>query len=319
MIWSDLDRWHWENLQLPAGMHLAPFRWDTEVTAGLKAVATVSASGLQGSISAGPFEDLADAIITSPTRSQLAVTFGDDHRFSAGADSVLAAGQFLTGTLVSDLQRRRQELMRNLLRRAEQVPYADRPTLLTWAAPLATGFDFGDVAQQLGAALIAIPLELERPASGTEFVIPSPLVDFQAIPAPGRPAVGTLYDNVKRAWLGERTTAGDVYLRFQVPPSLLPVEVQAVTMVLNIAAPNRTLQLLGHNGERYELVERRNSPVGIVRLEIDQADLLQMDEDGGLRFGLEVGDLAGEAKAGIHTAGWNIEDLQLELRGRTIE
>jgi hypothetical protein len=90
-------------------------------------------------------------------------------------------------------------------------------------------------------------------------------------------------------------------------------------MVLAITAPNRTLQLLGHSGDRYELIQRRESPVGIVRFEVDQADLLQLDEDGGLRFGIKVGDLAGEAKADIHTAGWNIEDVQLELRGRTIE
>ncbi|MDH3717196.1 MAG: hypothetical protein OES79_03655 [Planctomycetota bacterium] len=319
MIWTDLDRWRWENLQLPAGMHLAPFRRDSKIAAPVQAVATFGPNGLQGSISAGPFEDLADAIITTPTRSQLAVTFGDDHRFTAGTDSVLAAGQFLAGTLVSDRQRRRQAALRNLLRREEQAPYAERPTLLTWAAPLATGFEFGEETQQLGAALVAIPLEIERPANNTEFVIPSPLVDYQAIPAPGRPAIGTLYDNDKRVWLGQRTIAGDVYLRFQVPPALLPVEVQTVTMVLAITAPNRTLELLGRSGDRYELIERRDSPVGIVRFEVAQADLLQMDQDGGLRFGLKIGELAGEARAGIHTAGWNIEDVQLELRGRTIE
>ncbi len=319
MIWTDLDRWRWENLRLPAGMQLTPFQWDTDLAAPLTAVATVGPQGLTGSVFSGPFQDLADALITTPTRSQLAVTFGDGHRFTAGPDAVLARGQFLASTLVSDRQRRRQEVFRNLLQRLQEAPYAQRPTLLTWAAPLATGFEFGPGAQERGAALVAIPLEIERPANGTDFVIPSPLVAYQAIPAPGRSAIGTLYDNMKQVWLGQRTKRGDVYLRFQLPPSLLPVEVQAAKMVISITAPNRTLELLGDRGDRYELIERRDSPVGIVRLEIDQADLLPMDEEGGLRFGLQISDLAGEAKADISTAGWNIEDVQLEVRGRTIE
>ncbi len=319
MIWTDLDRWHWENLQWPVGTHLMPFHWESNLAAPLTAVATVGPDGLEGSVSAGPFEDLADAIIATPTRSHLAVTWGQDGRFTAGADATLAPGQFLAGGLVSDRQRRRQEVLRNLLRRQDQVPYAQRPTLLTWAAPLATGFELGPATPPRGAALLAIPLEIQRPASPTDFVIPSPLVDYQAIPPPGKQASGTVYDNIKRVWLGERTVAGEVYLRFQLPLSLLPVQVQAVTLTLTITAPNRTLQLLGRRGEAYAEIQQWQSPVGVVRWEIDQADLLALDADGGLRFGLQISELAGEKTADIYTAGWNIEDVQLEVRGRTIE
>src|SRR5262249_56754862 len=62
MIWDDLDVWHWENVSLPAGVRSASFRHAVS-PAGIAAVARFGPEGIEGKLSAGPFQDLSDALL----------------------------------------------------------------------------------------------------------------------------------------------------------------------------------------------------------------------------------------------------------------
>src|SRR5262249_36568030 len=123
LVLTDLDAWHWEDLALPAGVRLAPFRYTARSEGPITAVARFGPEGLEGRLAAGPSRGLADALLTTPGGRNLSVRLGPDGAFSAGSQDVLSAEQFLAGAVLSDRQQRRQELLRACLQR----PAADNP------------------------------------------------------------------------------------------------------------------------------------------------------------------------------------------------
>src|SRR5262249_34224220 len=157
----------------------------------------------------------------------LAVRLGPDGTFSAAPGDVLPLGQppetgkqkgggqqkgseerqdiFLSGTVLSDQQQRRQELYRKLLDTPQQRPLQDRPLLLAQARPVDAPFALAPNPRTAGTALLVIPLELERPAPGTRVTIPGPLLAYgrmvQGTPVPLDP---------------EGAQKADIPLRFQV-------------------------------------------------------------------------------------------------------
>src|SRR5207249_848693 len=127
LMLTDLETWRWENLSLPAGVRLAPFRYTVPTSEPLAAVARFGPVGLEGKLKSGPFTDLADALLATPTGRNLAVRMNADGGFRAGTPDILPAGQYLATTVLSDRQQRRQNLYREFLSRKGHNPVEDRP------------------------------------------------------------------------------------------------------------------------------------------------------------------------------------------------
>ena len=109
MVWTDLDRWHWENLALPPGLHLAPFESTARISEPVSARATFGPDGAVGTLAPGPLRDAADAILAFPSHRNLAVRFtGTGGNFTAAPGDQLAPGQYLRAEFLSAGQRRRQ-------------------------------------------------------------------------------------------------------------------------------------------------------------------------------------------------------------------
>jgi hypothetical protein len=314
MVWTDLDRWHFENLSLSPGLHLVPFATSARLERPLSARATFGPGGVVGKATLGPFRNPGDAVLALPSRRNLAVRFADpEGAFAAGPGDQLARGQFLTASVLGDEQQRRQEIYKRLFERRR---YPVQPMLLTWASPLDLGFTFAEGVRRAGSALVTVPLAVERPAPGTRVVIPAPFLTYHSVRLGDN--LATLYDPKHNEWLPMKTPARTM-LRFQIPPELAPLHVDRATLTVDLNAQARPVEFFAGPDEHLDVLATYHSPVSRLRLDIDPPALLQPDAGGGVYLGIAVGvasKLPGEATA---SSEWKIDDLQLELAGRTLE
>jgi hypothetical protein len=313
LILADLDSWHWEDLTLPAGVRLLPFRytasWSTK-DRPLTAVAGVGPDGIEGRLTAGPFRNLADAVVSTPNGRNLAVRLHPDGTFSAGAEDLLPPGQFLPEALLSDRQQRRQELYRTALKRSANDLRDRPPVLLAWAEPIDMHFSLVPEGKTVGNALLTIPLRLERPPPDRLVTIPGPLLRYRR----------AVLDDWARPLL-EASGAADMHLRFQLPAVLLPFQVERARLAGKIDAPGRRVTVAGRGGEQVVELFRANSPANPFRVDLTEPRLLQLDEEGSLHVNVAVSELlAGESK-GKNTRPeekWQVEYLELEVTGRVM-
>ena len=276
--------------------------------------------GLTGTLDAGPFESLADAVIATPSHANLSVELEASGRLHAGADDVLAPGQFIAASVLSDEQRRRQAIYAQVLDGELPREFPDRPTLLAWARPLDMQFTFPDQTTRAGSALLTVPLEIERTPPGTRVVIPLPFLDYRSVRGPLREP-STAYSNATHEWIEARTPS-EIYLRFQLPRQVLPIRLDRARLVVRINAPSRTVQLLGFAGQRWVSLATWNRPVGGSPLEITDPELLELDDRGGFLLGIAVApdrssDAGTSLVPGLGSA-WRIEAVELEVEGETL-
>jgi hypothetical protein len=306
LVRTDLDAWHWENLGLPAGVRFAPFRYTTATATPITAVAGFGPQGVEGRLSAGPFQDVADALLSMPGSRNLAIRLRPDGTFRATSADALPAGQFLASTLLSDRQQRRQDLYREFLGRPG-LGRQGRTLLLAWASPLDPHFTFGPEVRQLGDALLVAPLRLERPAPGTTVTIPGPLVSCQRMTIDG-PTPLTLASQA----------AAEMPLRFQVPVELLPLTVERARLALRIHAPGRRITIASSDNGKPSEIHRVESPATPIRLTLTDAKLLSLDKEGALYLTLGVSEPREGARGGVGEK-WTIQYIELEITGRTAD
>jgi hypothetical protein len=308
LMLTDVDSWHWDNLSLPAGVRFAPFRARISTGQPITAVARFGSDGLEGNLAAGLFQDLDDAILSTPNGRNLSVRLRPDGSFSAGSQDVLSPGQFLTGAVLSDRQRRRQEVYREFLKRQPAGRPESRNLLLVWAKPIDMHFTLVPEARTAGSALLVIPLRLERPAPGARITIPGPLVSCRQIIDTGsiRLTPGATHDS-------------DMHLRFQLPRAVLPFKVEQARLVVKIDAPLRRVTISGRTDGGLVELHHVDSPLDPIHIEIGDERFLHVDEQGGLHINLSVrGEPNGGARAqdAQSDGKWTIEYLELEVSGR---
>ncbi len=332
-VWTDLAAWNLENVTLPSGMRTAPFSYSGKLARPITARATFGPAGLVGTLDAGPFQDLSDALVVMPGQPILAVKLDAGGKFSAGPADVLSAGEYIGGTLLSDERRRRRAVYKKLL----EVPGAEasakledeqpvlnkepirnyplEPKLLVWAAPYDTQFTLPPDTQRVGSALLAIPLKFEHPAAGTEFVIPAPCVTYESAGNSGA------YLNREKRWINALNTASTTTLRFKLPREVLPLKLKQARLKIVIDAPGRTFSITAGRDAAQVPLATRKSPIGTVQLDIDQSNSLVVDAQGTFLLNLDVGTAEGEVREGSKgTVGdssrfpvWKIESVQLEV------
>ena len=197
--------------------------------------------------------------------------------------------------------------------------YPDRPTLFVWAKPVANGFEFPEQTRQLGSALVAIPLVIERTPPRTQVTIPSPFLPYRT---DRNEASSPSYDNRTGDWL-ERKGAAQTWLRVQLPREVLPIKLGRAVVTLHINGPVTKIEIVGKAAGQTVVLASRNDPVGTVRLEIDRENFLLLDDGGGLRLGVFV--FVSEAKV-LKTADfdgginrWKIEYFRVEVEGATLD
>lgn len=315
MVWTDMDRWHWEHLRLPAGVRIMSFRHSATLREPVEAVGTFTLAGFEGRLT-GTLESPVDAVIAIPGQPMLAAEI-EHGVVKASSDNLLATGTFIAGTLLSDEQRRRQSTYRHLLREARSgEDLITRPTLFAWTKPTDTGFQLPENVRHVGSALWAVPLRIERPERGAQLIIPSPFVQYRTVRGPNREGVSPLYDRRTGEWIYSKS-GSKTWLRFQVPQAVLPVALNQVRLTLDITASSRTLEVVGVADGQYETVFTKSNPIGVIAVDIANPSLLKVDETGGFMLGVFVSDPHGALKS-ERKSRWEIKSLQLEVAGQAL-
>jgi hypothetical protein len=312
MVWTDLDRWRWENLRPTTGLWTAAFHWSDDLSQRFVLQGTFSEEGFSAQWMNSSLE-LNDAVIALPGQSYLAVR-ASGSRLVAGPGDVLPRGRYLASGWLSDEQRRRQSALEGILNPdAGRMRHFVRPVLFGWSDPLDVGFEFPSYTQRVGAALWSVPLSIARPSPGTRVVIPSPFIPFRATNLPNGQGASPLYDHRMDEWVPSQRSSA-LWLRFQVPEVVLPLALERARLTLQITAPDRTIEISRIGGDPARPLSRMNNPIGVMEVTLSGATLPELDADGGLVVGVNVGPV--EDKDGsVKAQRWKIERVQLEIAG----
>ncbi len=322
MIWSDLVKWRWTNLTLPIGVRLAPFEQSVEFDQPLAAHAMLGPTGLTGRVECENMGPLADALIATGFQRKLAIPLDDLGAFTAGVDEVLPAGTYIDSTLLNDEQRRRQSVYEQIFPDGEESRFGDTITLLAWGNPVETGFAFAEGSEQVGSALVEIPLTLDRTPPNTEVMVPSPLMRYRAVDGPMEERGSRrAYDDRRDEWVDIQSGA-TVWLQFQLPQEVLPIELRSAHLSLRINAPERTMEILGIRSGNIVTLDSRTDPVGPFSFDIDEQDVLQPNLDGHFLIGIRIGHVDPEkalTTSEILENPWRMDYVQLDVSGTTLD
>ncbi|HEY2252278.1 MAG TPA: hypothetical protein VGH74_14490, partial [Planctomycetaceae bacterium] len=257
LVWSDLDAWSWQNLAQMAPRRDARYDQAQTLATRVEARATFGPDGLIGRLStpananrvtANPGAANPGDAILATGNGQLGVALAADGAFRASADGVLGHDQYLAAGILSDEQNRRQGTNERVLQHLRRDDWSGPPLLMLWTDDRISAFQFGEERRLLGAALLAIPLVLERPAAGSAVRIPAPFLDYRSTTQPGGQPSSPLWDHAKQEW-NEYSSAATVWLKFQLPRELLPLESTGGRLKIRVTGPVGRLEVFGLSRE----------------------------------------------------------------------
>jgi hypothetical protein len=332
IVWQGLDTWRWENLSLGAGerrgtqakIELLPERYEARGTFGPE--------GVLGRFSAKGVTLPGDALIATRL-GRIGVELEPDGAFRAPAGNVFGQDQYIAAGLLSDEQDRRRIIYSQVLPEFFREDSTGRPVFFLWGERRTGGFEFEKERILLGASLIAVPLEIDRPPDGTTVRIPDLFLPFRNTTQPDGSPSSPLWDHRRQEWM-ESTRQATAWFRFQLPTELLPLELTGARIVITVSGPVGRVEVSalrrgedkpgGTEASRGEVVSVKtwNAPVGTLSAaEIADSRLLQLDAEGGLILGLAAGEPASvdangvPALQGSRISAWRIENLSLEVSG----
>ena len=313
LTWTDEGEWHWEELELPAGVRIAPFEVGPAYSKAIDCQARFGPNGLSGTLSPLPFDRLQDALVVLAQQPAMATSIAEGGAFRVGSADILPPGTYFADSLLSDKQRRRSSIFAELFRQPTSTGDRFAPTLFAWADAADAGFDFPQ-SNQLGSTLVSIPIRIEKTRPGTKVAIPSPFVPYIAVAnAAGRPP--TAFGNLQREWIETKSPVTE-WLRFQLPSAVLPLEVEEAQLTLNVRAPSRTLEVLVMSDGTPTAVNRLRHPLGVYSVTIGSTAGLRLDADGGFQIAIRVSEDEAADRLDPMTHGtWKIESLQMEVVG----
>ncbi|MCC6579922.1 MAG: hypothetical protein IT440_05725 [Phycisphaeraceae bacterium] len=289
MVWSDVDRWTWDFLQLPAGAvrmselkHAAPLPQPATVTL------TVGEKGVEGQVDWPTMPGFEDPVLAGVNGSLVVKPRGDG-RFVCSSDDRLPPGQFIGGQSLSATQTMRQQVYRDLLLAPagfDRAHFPVQPVLLWWARPMDLGFALPQQAERRETGLVAVPVRIETPKPGTKLRIPSPLIRIDAVRNSAFSSV-TVFNNLNQQWIGQMTQGAVAPLQFTVPGELVPLKLDSALLLIHIHAPSRLVEVLdGKNN----VLAAFNRPLRPVSVELKPSDTVKLDEHGALQLTLRISD-----------------------------
>ncbi len=328
MVWTDFDRWHWENIGMLSGANTrATFEHVTPLKLPVQATLSFTEDGVVMRVLTGELGAMSNVLIATP-HGVLATRQGGDGTLIAGQGDALPPGQFVAAGVIDDAQRRRQDVLRMLMGgqespvkgpaspgkalttgggRQRSLPFPERPTLLAWADALPMGFELPKAKQQMGSALISIPITIEPPAAGTKVSIPSAFLPYRIVRGRYGPTPA-VYVEDQRTW-NSSSGPGALPLAFRLPRELLPFKAEAARFRLDISGPGTTVEVLvDRQGTAVPLLTRQ-SPEGLIELDLPAGDLA-VSADGDLLVIVRVRHM----NAADRTL-WQVRSVSLEVKG----
>jgi len=105
------------------------------------------------------------------------------------------------------------------------------------------------------------------------------------------------------------------HLRFQLPSSILPLKLERVRLFADIKAPTRRFTVSGRTDRAAVVLLNVQNPVDPLSIEIQRADVLRLDDQGGFHLDIALSEpvIIGDA----NPPKWALQSLELEIVGRT--
>jgi hypothetical protein len=320
VVWTDRDRWHLENVLLPAGVTIGRVSWNAAMDDRPFISATLTENGIEGKLESPSFQGGRDAIMVAPGAPHLAVMIDKKGAFSAGPDATLEPGQFVRSQLVDDRGNRRQQLYRELLAGGPQGLAVDGPALLFWTSALKSPVALGQTEREVGEALVLAPIALSRKRQGSSIAIPSLLIPWETVAGPDGTPVTSAYSNADRRWVEGLVAATNITMRFQMPTTTLPLKIQRATLYLVITAPSRDVSIVAWNGDQPIPLTTRSSPAGVrMVVTMDDSGATALDDRGGLLLNINVGRHPREQEANLAQSGWHIDRAWLDVNEAVVQ
>ncbi len=322
VTWGDSGRSRWRGISLKPGTirfveRHVPLSWNTPI----RAVGQFGPLGLTGRLT-GPV-DLrgTDSVIVAAPSPNLAVSLNDDGTFLGRADAVLDRSHYLPNAILSDEQRRRMVVYQQLHQASLNEGYPDHPTIFTWTNTLAAPTPLDSAFQQSGSALFAIPLQIERTAPGTRFVVPATFVRPQLVR--DEQGISFAYNSRSGEWVDEMTGPMRTQLRFVLPAQVVPCQLTQANVTINLIAPSRTLSLYGFRDGQRLLLHEQDNPNGTYTIPLRQAEALQLDRQGGLALSFQISgqkDVSDERTIEAYQqSSWQLKYVRVDVEGQTLE
>ncbi len=331
-VWDDDGRCRWERVGVTSGaVRFASADESGSLDQSIHARAQFGPRGLTGTLEGvEQLGDRADAVVAWPPGPNSAVQLTPQGEFVVGEGQILAPSEYLTGTLLSDEQQRRQSIYRQLLGADDGKTYPQRATLFVWSHPRSFGLTIPPPFEPAGATLYAIPLDIARTPEKGAFVVPAAFIRMEN--AGLGHGSSSMYNPRTGKWMPDVEAPTDSFFRFILPVEVRPCQIHRAEITLKVHAPSRTVTLTGWSQGQQVPLETRESPSGILSFVIDQPDLVQVDDQGGLLFGVIVSPTIKQVEAiadrdrprdGVSTkpldtfenATWQIDYLRLQATG----
>jgi hypothetical protein len=306
-VMTDIDQWHWEDLSLPAGVRLGTFQSVSRSDEKIAASAHFGPNGLEGKAKLSGFRGIGDALIQAPSQRAFAIQLQADGAFTANAEDLLPPGLFVAGTVLSDLQQKRQAIYSRLLTGSKIGRRSEDSLLVASGDPVEIPFTFENGIRPTGSAVFSVPLKMERTKPGEQVTIPRAFMSYKRITS-----VGAVQPNM------EGQNAIEEEFRFQVPPSVIPLKIEKARLFAKVDAPMRRFTIKGRSaGKKFVELRSYESPSETLQIEITQEDLLSLDEQGGVRIEIAMSEPAPNGTD--QPPKWTIQSLEMELIGRTLK
>ena len=298
LIWTDADRWSWENItQKPGVMRTALTQTSTSVPIAVAAEARIETNGLSGRVVLPEGLQMTDAILATST-GRVALTMANNGQWTVDQNSVLFPGQFIKASLLGDEQQRRTRIMSEILTPQPNKRVPAVPTVYGWTKAWDTGFSYGQDAPVNGSSLIAIPISWSAAAPGQECTIPSPLLNYLEVTGPDGYRPSGYFDFRENKWLekaGETTT----WVAFELPREIMPVTLKRATMTFKVKGAVGRLKISGFKDSQVQPIQTWENPVGTLTYVIEDGSLIPLDANG--RFVLRID--AGTSNAAAFSQG----------------
>jgi len=314
LTWTDLNRWHFERMELPPGVRMFDAQGAISTSQTPRATARFGPQGLEGRLSPGLFLSAEDGLIAPTFGTPLAANLAADGAFHAGPADLLAAGQFTADQLLSDEQLRRQQLVAAWF--AGRLPNSPLH-LVAWCQPVAESMQWSEGTRQVGALMLSLPLTVERTPGSTPVAIPDALMELRSVMGSG--GRSAQFDSRTRKWNFPQLSESTTRLRWQLPSAVLPLKLDRATLTLDGNIPSRQLSVYAIRAGERVAIAQRSSHSGRIQVDITEADLLTLDDQGGIAIEFEVGGLAKEIElATVSNATWSIRSTTLDVWGNTL-
>jgi hypothetical protein len=310
--WTDRNSFEWDKMELPGGLRFADWGRPLYFNQPPRAQARFGDEDMSGMVIDSAWDELEDAIILFPLRPPLPVDIHNDGSLTVRSGAALGEGQFVAGKLLTDEQRRRQNLVKTIHARRPKSGFPERPVLMAWSSGEPEGLTVHGEARRFQSSLITIPINFIPPEPGAAVTVAHSFIPVQTTMSPLGEGQASVFDSKFGKWI-DLATPTSAWLRFQLPKELSGIEVDSAEVVLDLSVPSRNVEFRTYRAGQVVAQGEKASPAGPQTFRLTSSEDFDVDDEGGILFGVRISDAETEDE---RKPVWKIIDVRMTVKGR---